>query len=270
MGQAAGESARHIVGNRRRSCGARGGFFELRFFSFGDRFYGRTERRNRLVAILCKGFAGKHDLVFNGIAWRGAVMRLGMALIKSALSRTAWFESARLRAARFETSRFATRFSALRRSIFRGRQVAPATGSSWRTASATTASAAAETPAAISAGSAIAALVTISATAKILAGAIVAAARRIIFRGIVMRSKILRRGSVGIRLALVRVRFVVHLLDVRLVLAGFVLGRGFLAVFARHMFVRLSFFVMRLIEANFLVMRSFEDGRSVRQCFAGK
>ena len=93
--------------------------------------------------------------------------------------------------------------AALRGSIFGGWQIAPASWAARRATTArasATASPTASTPA-IAATITAAIMAPITAAAKILAGTVVAAASGIVLCGIVMWRKVLRCGSVRIRLA---------------------------------------------------------------------
>src|SRR6202035_2444423 len=120
--------------------------------------------------------------------------------------RSAW--AAIVRSAIFKSA--AIFASALRRGIFRWRQIAraalsvrtPIPVAATATASATTSSktSPASTASAIPVAAAISATVTPSITAL---GAVVADARRIVAGGVVARCEILRRGSVRLRLTLV-------------------------------------------------------------------
>ena len=133
---------------------------------------------------------------------------------------TAIFVTARLKAARLRAAilTLAARFVA---ALHRRRGIDPAAkrisraancgrrrSGALRTSTTTATTTAAETSATTTAGSPPRSLPRSLprsfATAKVLAGTIVAAARRIILRGIVVRRKILRRGSVRFRLALLR------------------------------------------------------------------
>jgi hypothetical protein len=147
-------------------------------------------------------------------------------MVKAALRRTTRFETTRRAAAIFRASLVATTVVlatvivtsivvatglALRRSIFGGRQIASAHARALRAPPATTLTSA--TPSPTSATTTVAATVstTISAAAIILAAAITTAcrARRVVLSGIVMGRKILRSGSVRIRLSLFGVMSIV-------------------------------------------------------------
>jgi hypothetical protein len=172
--------------------------------------YRGTGSRDGLAAIFRERFTGKQDRFFRGVKircyWRSAALArcFGAAIIEAALRCTARFESARLSATilALGTRLVATRISAsivlaLRRGIFRGRQIAAA-GS--RTASAATSTAPAETATATVAAGILSAIVAtviaaIISTAEILAGP-TGAARRIILRRLIVRTEILRRGSI--------------------------------------------------------------------------
>ena len=182
MWQASGETPWHARVRLHADCWARGLLFKIRLTLVGLVVRQRLDRRwRRTPAILGERFARQDDVVlfpFDRRAWTAITRRA--AIVK------------------------ATRIAfALRRSVFRGRQIAPAlTGV---TSAAIAASAAPASPATSPPASAIAAAIaTVSAIpATVLTrAAIVSDARRIIPCGIVRGSKILRSGSIGIRLAL--------------------------------------------------------------------
>ncbi len=195
----AGQSAREPAGNaaaarsgRRQITGcARGRFFDGRLLRAGFVLDAgnRGGRNGRLAAVFCQRFSGKDDLFVSGIGLGGR---------RAARSfRTAIVVTAGLCA----TIVISAGLAALWRRIFRGRQIASA-GAALR-ASTTMASATASPTAAIAATVSAAIIATIAAAAIVLTGTIVTAAGRIVLRGVVMRRKVLRRGSIGIRLAFV-------------------------------------------------------------------
>src|SRR5712671_3275393 len=199
----AGQSAREPAGNaaaarsgRRQITGcARGRFFDGRLLRAGFVLDAgnRGGRNGRLAAVFCQRFSGKDDLFLSGMGLGGrrAVRSFRAAIVVTAGRHTAIVISAGL--------------AALWRRIFRGRQIASA-GAALR-ASTTMASATASPTAAIAATVAAAVsaaiIATIAAAAIVLTGTIVTAAGRIVLRGIVVWRKVLRRGSIGIRLAFV-------------------------------------------------------------------
>jgi len=161
--------------------------------------------------------------------------------------------------------------AALRGSIFRGRQIAPAARAALRASAARTSATASPTAttAAIAAPVSAAIIATIPTAAKILARTVVAASG-IILRGIVMRRKVLRRRSVGIRLAFLG-RFGV------LVVQGS--GRHFaVMLFKMFAFRGLRFFVgsvpliraVKLFRMKLFVLRVFVMFSRARQGLAGE
>lgn len=210
-GQASGEPARYAAAARgsgwKIAGSARRDFFDsaLLFVGFVFNTGERRGSNGRLTAIFRQRFAGKNDLIL-GDAWSGR--RCAARSL-----RTAIVVVTRLSAAIVVTAGLAT----LRGSVFRRRQIASA---SWAArARATLGAPAAMTSATPSptattsaVTTAISASIAVAAAAKILAGTVVAATSGIVLCGIVMGCKILRRGSVGIRLAFLG-RFSVLVLD---------------------------------------------------------
>ena len=153
----------------------------------------------------------------------------------AAIFRTSLITATVIVAAIIVTARLvAARFAALRRGVFGRREIATANARTLRRASAAMASpTAAPAAATTSVTAAISTPVsaTIGATAVALAGT-AAGAWSVVLRGIVVRRKILRRGGVGIRLALVGgamsivVAFVVNFGDMRV--GDFAFGDGLL------------------------------------------
>src|SRR5208337_1665022 len=184
MWQAPGETPRHARVRLHADCRARGLLLKIRLTLLGLVVPQRLDRGWHLTpAILGERFARQDDVVLS-LFDRNA---------RAAITR---------RAAIVKAARIAF---ALRRSVLRGWQIASAWAAVTSTAIAIAASAAPASPAPSPPASAIAAVIaTVSAIPATLLtrAAIVSDARRIIPRGIVGGSKILRRGSIGIRLAL--------------------------------------------------------------------
>lgn len=192
MWQASGEAPRRSRSGLQADRGTRGGLLIIRLALFGFVIAKRLDRgRYGPRAILRERFARQNNIVFS--AFHGSA---GSTIIR----RTPIVQTPAIVAV------------ALRRSIFRGRQIAPA-ALSVRTPIAipvaTAAAAAAATPSKSSAPSAASAISTTVAAAipaaVVALRAIVADARRIIAGRVVTGREILRRGSVRFRLALVKV-----------------------------------------------------------------
>src|SRR5713226_897973 len=150
----------------------------------------RSGRSGRFSAILCQRFARKNDLFLGGIGHgrHKSTRSFLTPIVKTARRTAAILVSAGL--------------AALGRGIFRRRQIArsrAALGAPAARASATASPTAAAAAITASVSTAIAAAIT--ASAKILAGTVATAAGGIVLRGIVTRREVLRRGSIGIRLA---------------------------------------------------------------------
>jgi hypothetical protein len=172
-------------------------------FRFDDRW---SERSGRLGAILGERFAREKDRFFSGIGRRRMArveLRIRTAIIKAALLGAARLETTRLAATIVVASLVAgaiivrtlfaaARITALRRSVFGGRQIT----SAWTLVASTAMASASTAPASTAAA--------VAAAAIILATTIAAAigAGRVILRGIVVRRKILRRRSIRFRLPL--------------------------------------------------------------------
>jgi hypothetical protein len=218
----------------------------------------RNGRGHRLATILGKGLARQNDGFFRGIDGRGGTGRMLLnirrTMIEPALRGAAWFETARLAGAIFRAALIAAtvivaagivaaRFTALRRSVLGGRQVAAAYGWALRASTAVTSATAAPAPATATITAAI------STTVATTAGA-----WRIILSGIVVRREILRGRSVRIWLALLgvaRVRFLMHFCGVR---AMNLVVRGVVFYDARLLAVRQGILVRRLAMQD-LVMK---------------
>lgn len=115
------------------------------------------------------------------------------------------------------------------------------------------------TSAATTVAATIAATVTVTAAAKILSRTVAAAAGRVVLCRIVLRREILRRGSVGIRLTLLK-RFDVLIFNgsgrscfVMLLRMLLLRGVRFLRRFVM-LFGRSGFLMMELFVVHFLVM----------------
>jgi len=147
----------------------------------------RSRRDGRLVAVLCQRFTGKKDLFFGdtGHGRRRIARSFRTPIVVTARLPTTIVISARV--------------AALRRRVFRGRQIAPSGTTLWASAAMASAKASPTSTAAAISATVGAAIPT---TAKILSGTIIAAAGRIVLRWVVMRREILGRGRIGIRLAL--------------------------------------------------------------------
>lgn len=231
-GEAARNGCAGRTGGGNRSAAQVAGRVRRRVFKVGLRLVvnfrldsGRRRCRRRLSAVFGERFAGEKDGFFGDSARCGRTDSFWRAMIEAALRWAAGFETARLAAtiflatviaaAVFVAARVvAARFATLRRSVFRGREVASA--GTLRAATTMTSATTTETaPAAIATAVTTTIVAAVVAPAVILAAAIAAAAgaRRVILSGIVMWRKILRRGSIRFRLALVFFRdmgFVVH------------------------------------------------------------
>jgi hypothetical protein len=187
--------------------------------------YRSGRRSHGLAAIFCERFAGKENRLLGRLEIGGRrdvlARSFRAAIVEAAVLGTAGFESARLGAAilalaAIVAAGFATRFGrTLRRSVFGGRQIAPA-WSSWSAGTAGASSAAASATTTKTAATAAGILTTTVVTAIITAViatierlALAIAATTIIRSRLVIGTEILRSGSVGIRLALFRLgRFV--------------------------------------------------------------
>src|SRR5216684_254957 len=198
-GQPARESARNAAA--RSGSGQTAGCTRRNFFGsslcivcFMLNNGSRSGSCGSLAAIFCQRFTWKNDLFLGdtGYGRSRAARSFRTTIVVTARRSAAIVISAGL--------------AALRRRIFRGRQIARARAAlraSTAMASATTASPTAAT-ATISA--------SVTTAAIILPGAVVTAAGGIALRGIVMGREVLGRGSVGIRLAFFT-RFGVLLFD---------------------------------------------------------
>jgi hypothetical protein len=282
--ESSGKPARHIATAGRGwngSCNAARRDF-LGFLLFVVNFVLDDRRRRScgrwLVAIFCERFAREQNFFLCGVTRSG---RSGIArvlwppIVEAALLRAARLKTTRLAAAIFVTAGFtATRLSALRGCVLRGRQVAPAARTAlWRAATTSpSATPAPSTSVAATVARAIAAALTatVTATSEILAWAIIAAVgtRRVVLRGIVVRRKILRCGSVGFRLAFVK-RVDLSAVPIR---GSFVMFFNIFTFRARCImrkrllflpgFLGMRFIRMRVIETDFFV-----GNIRVAQCF---
>src|ERR1700739_4527416 len=183
MRQTAGETPRRSRAGLQADRRTRWGLLVIGLALFGFAIAkGLDWRRHGPRAILCQRFARQHNIVLTAFH-RSA----GSAIIR----RTPAVETAAIVAV------------SLRGSVFRRRQITPATLSVWTPVAIPVSTAAAATPpsktSAPSAASAISTAVPVAAAipATVVAlRAVVADARRVVARGVVTWREILRRGSI--------------------------------------------------------------------------